>query len=139
MSVSLADTFDREPEHIVAKDPTEVVRKFWEALVRRGEVLRERIRQEYMPEDFELLPKKQQAIIREWCNQIPVLQQQYPVRGGSASNERIFVADRTNRIPKPKQTFRAAFRGKDFALCPAVRMVSRPRPQNHSSVSHHRL
>ena len=73
VSVSLADTFDREPEHIVAKDLKEVVRKFWEALVRRGEVLRERIRQEYMPEDFELLPKKQQAIIREWCNQIPVV------------------------------------------------------------------
>ena len=34
------------------------MRKFWEALVRRGEVLREMIRQEYMPEDFELLPKK---------------------------------------------------------------------------------
>ena len=71
--MSLADTFDREPEHIVAKDPTELVRKFWEALVRRGEVLRERIRQEYMSEDFELLPKKQQAIYEKWCNQIPVV------------------------------------------------------------------
>ena len=71
VSVSLADTFDREPEHIVAKDPKEVIRKSWEALVRREEVLRERIRQEYMPEDFELLPKKQQAIMRDWCNQIP--------------------------------------------------------------------
>ena len=56
VSISLADTFEREPEHIVAKDPKEVIRKFWEALVRRGEILRERIRQEYMPEDFELLP-----------------------------------------------------------------------------------
>ena len=65
VSVSLADTFDREPEHIVAKDPTELVRKFWEALLRRGEVLRARIRQEYMSEDFELLPKKQKTIIRE--------------------------------------------------------------------------
>ena len=58
MSVSLADTFDREPEHISAKDATEVVRKFWEALVRGGEVLRERMRQRYMPEDYELLQKK---------------------------------------------------------------------------------
>ena len=65
--------FDRDPEHILSKDAAEVVRKFWEALVRPGEVLGERIRQRYMPEDYEMLLKKQQAIIRDWCNQIPVV------------------------------------------------------------------
>ena len=44
LSVSLADTFDGEPKHISAKDPNEPLKKFWEALVRRGEILRETIR-----------------------------------------------------------------------------------------------
>ena len=43
VSVSLADTFDGEPKHISAKDPNEPLKKFWEALVRLGEILRERI------------------------------------------------------------------------------------------------
>ena len=68
-----------------------------------------------------------------------VFQQQYPVRGNSVSYEKIFVADGANRKPKPEQTFRPAFGRKDFALCTAVRMVSRPRAQDHSSVSHDRL
>ena len=45
ISVSLADAFDREPEHISAKDPNELLRKFSEALVRREEILRERVKQ----------------------------------------------------------------------------------------------
>ena len=73
VSVSLADTFDGEPKHISAKYPNELLRKFWEALVRRGEILRERIRQRYVPEDYELFSKRQQVTIRDWCNIIPVL------------------------------------------------------------------
>ena len=34
VSVSPGDMFDRDPEHILSKDAAEVVRKFWEALVR---------------------------------------------------------------------------------------------------------
>ena len=45
VSVSLADTLNREPEHICSKHPQELVRKFWEAIVRRGEVLREDMKQ----------------------------------------------------------------------------------------------
>ena len=58
VSVSLADTFDGEPKHISAKDPNEPLKKFWEALVRREEILRERIRRRYVPEDYELLSKR---------------------------------------------------------------------------------
>ena len=39
-SVSLADTLNRKPEHICLKAPEELVQKFWETVVRRGEILR---------------------------------------------------------------------------------------------------
>ena len=68
VSVSLADTFDGEPKHFSAKGPNELLRKFWEALVGPGEILRERIRQRYVPEDYELLSKRQQVPRRDWCN-----------------------------------------------------------------------
>ena len=51
ISVSLGDTFDRELERISAKDPKELIRQFWETLIRRGEILREKVRQSYVPED----------------------------------------------------------------------------------------
>jgi len=73
VSVSLADTLNREPEHISSKHPQELVRKSWEVIVRRGEVLREDIKQKYIPTDFELLPKKQQLAMNKWRKQIPVV------------------------------------------------------------------
>lgn len=51
VSVSLVETFDRELERISAKDPKELIRKFWEELIRRGEILRKKVRQSYVPED----------------------------------------------------------------------------------------
>ena len=73
MSVSLADTLNRKSEHICSKAPEELVQKFWETVVRRGKVFREDIiKQKYFPTDFEMLPKKQQLAINEWCHQIPV-------------------------------------------------------------------
>ena len=51
VSVSLGDTFDRELERISAKDPKELIRQFWETLIRGGEILREKVRQRYVPED----------------------------------------------------------------------------------------
>ena len=73
VSASLADTLNRKPEHICSKDPQELIRKFWEANVRQGEVLREDIKQKHIPTDFELFPKKQQLPVNEWCKQIPVV------------------------------------------------------------------
>ena len=51
VSVSLGDMFDRELERNSAKDPKELIRQFWETLIRRGEILREKVRQSYVPED----------------------------------------------------------------------------------------
>ena len=44
------ETFTR-PERISAKDPKELIRQFWETLIRRGEILSEKVRQSYVPED----------------------------------------------------------------------------------------
>ena len=71
ISVSPAETFKGEPEYICAKDPHELLRLFWEAVEKRANVLREPVRQEYVPEDFELLSKVQRATIRDWCTYDP--------------------------------------------------------------------
>ena len=72
VSVSLADTLHRNPEHMCLKDPEELVKKFWEAIVRRAAAIREEI-QRYIPKDFDFLPEHQQKLICKWCFQIPVL------------------------------------------------------------------
>lgn len=73
ISVSLADTLDRDPEHIMNEDPEQLVASYWESLCRRGDRIREEIQARYMPEDLEYLPGPQQELIREWCDQEPVL------------------------------------------------------------------
>ncbi|CAH3163184.1 unnamed protein product, partial [Porites lobata] len=51
-SASLADTLNKEPEHISSKDPEELIRKF--------------------REDSFFLPEQQQKLISQWCFQNPV-------------------------------------------------------------------
>ena len=72
VSVSLADTLDREAVHIRSKDPEELIGRFWEELERRGAGIRRQM-EEYIPNDFAFLPAKQQFLIQQWCCQIPVL------------------------------------------------------------------
>jgi len=73
ISVSIGDTMEREPTHICERDPEELVRRFVEELKRRGKAIRDQVRSEFVPEDVNLLPKKQRKQINEWCNQVPVL------------------------------------------------------------------
>ena len=73
MSVSIADTLDPEPEYICSKDPEELIRLFYESLVRRGEAIREEVTQKYMPLDLEGLIKEQQSLVNQWCEQVPVI------------------------------------------------------------------
>ena len=73
ISVSIGDTFEREPTHICEKDPAELVRKFVEELERRGKNIRKKVRDEFMPADVNLIPKDQRKKIEEWCDQVPVL------------------------------------------------------------------
>lgn len=64
VSVSLADTLNRGPEHISSNDPEELVRKFLEGLVRRCVAIREDM-QRYILEDFDFLPENQQKLINQ--------------------------------------------------------------------------
>ena len=72
VSVSLAGTLDREPEHISSKDPKELIQRFWEVLERKALTMREEMRR-YIPEDFKFPLDQQQKCISHWCFQIPVL------------------------------------------------------------------
>ena len=46
---------------------------FVEELERRGERIRNAVREENIPEDYDLIPKSRQIAIDDWCNQVPVL------------------------------------------------------------------
>ena len=72
VSVSLADTLDRELVHICSRDPEELIGSFWEELEGRGAVIRRQMAK-YIRNDFHFLPAKQQFLILQWCLQIPVL------------------------------------------------------------------
>ena len=73
ISVSLGDTLNREPTHICERDPEVLVRRFVEELERRAEEIRDKVFEEFMPQDAEMLPKKVQDLIDKWCRQVPVL------------------------------------------------------------------
>ena len=72
VSVSIGDSFEREPTHICERDPALLVRKFMAELERRGEKIRLEARREFMP-DLNHLTKAQRHNILNWCNQVPVL------------------------------------------------------------------
>ena len=73
ISVSVGDTLDREPTHICERDPAVLVSKFMVELERRGKNIRDQVRAAFIPEDMNMLTKKQCQKTEEWCNQVPVL------------------------------------------------------------------
>ena len=69
ISVSVGDTFEKGAvTHICDRNPKELRRRFVEELERRGEQIRNAVRGEYIPEDYELIPKKRRFAIDDWCN-----------------------------------------------------------------------
>ena len=71
VSVSLAGTFDREPEHTSSENPEEVIQcGVWEALERRAAANRKKMTDRSL-KDFEFLSGQQQKLIKQWC--FPVL------------------------------------------------------------------
>ena len=73
ISVSIGDTLEPIPTFICDKVPKELCRKFMEELERRCKNIRDKVRQEFIPADFCLLPKVRQLKIKDWCDQVPVL------------------------------------------------------------------
>ena len=72
VSVSIGDSFEREPTHICERDPALLVRKFMAEIERRGEKIRLEARREFMP-DLNHLSKTQRNNILNQCDQVPVL------------------------------------------------------------------
>ena len=73
IAVSIGDTINSKPTHIVSEDPKYLISKFLHEINGRALYLREDVRKKYIPEDFDMLPNKLQNTINKWCNQVPVL------------------------------------------------------------------
>ncbi len=73
VSVSIGDTFEKEPTHICDKNPAALIIKFFEELRRRARKIRELVFREFFPKDFAFVTKKQKNLMAEWCSQIPVV------------------------------------------------------------------
>ena len=73
ISVSIAGTLNTEPEFICFKDPEELICLFYQSLVQRSALIRADVEERYMPPDFEGLSEDQQNLIKQWCNQVPVV------------------------------------------------------------------
>ena len=74
ISVSIADTLERETTHIFDADPKELIQKFIGELERRRKkTFGSWSEQEFMLGEIDLIPGKQQRAIVEWCDQVPVL------------------------------------------------------------------
>ena len=73
ISVSVGDTLNQLPTHLCERDPTLLIEKFTKELQRRAADLRVYVETQYLPKDMDLLPKKQQQKIQDWCAQLPVI------------------------------------------------------------------
>ena len=69
ISVSVGDTLNQQPTHLCERDPE----KFMNELQSRASQLRADVKTQYLPVDVEMLQKKQQQKIQDWCTQVPVL------------------------------------------------------------------
>ena len=73
ISVSVADTLDPQKEHICNRDPNMLINEFINALKRKAALIRAEVRHSFLPTDVHLLKKKQQRLIEQWCDQVPVV------------------------------------------------------------------
>ena len=73
ISVSLADTLNREPEHIMDERSKRLIERFWESLQQPQGLATREAMQTYLSEDMEYLSQPQQELICEWCEQVSVL------------------------------------------------------------------
>ena len=73
ISVSVDDTLEKEPTHIVDKEPEELIRRFMKGLERRARNIRKKVREEFVPNYIVLQPKVVARNINQWCDQLPVI------------------------------------------------------------------
>ena len=73
ISVSVGDTLNQQPTHLCERDPKVLIEKFMNELQSRASQLRAAVKTQYLPVDVDMLPKKQQQKIQDWCTQVPIL------------------------------------------------------------------
>ena len=73
ISVSIADTLHPEPEYIVARDPKELIHRFYQSLERRHEALVADVVDKFGFPDVDGISESQGQKLLEWFNQVPVL------------------------------------------------------------------
>jgi len=73
ISVSVGDTLNQQPTHLCERDPKALIEKFMNEQQSRASQLRAAVKTQYLSVDFDMLPKKQQQNIQDWCTQVPVL------------------------------------------------------------------
>ena len=73
ISVSIADTFNPEPEYIVSKDPGELFHLFYQSLERRHAAIQADVVDKFGLPDIDGISESQGERILQWFNQVPVL------------------------------------------------------------------
>ena len=73
ISISVGDTLNQQPTHLCELDLKVLIEKFINELQSRASQLRATVKTQYLPVDVDMLPKKQQQKIKDWCTQVPVL------------------------------------------------------------------
>ena len=54
-------------------NPKEMIQQFVDELLRRRENIVNSVTSQYLLDDLEMLPERQQNLISTWCNQVPVV------------------------------------------------------------------
>ena len=67
ISVSVGSTLTKDVARISNDDPTNLIKDFVSSIEGLAKV-----KSQFIPEDFEMLSKKQKALILEWVNQVPI-------------------------------------------------------------------
>jgi len=73
ISVSVGDTLNRQPTHLCEREPKVLIKIFMNELQSRASHLRAAVKPQYLPVDVDMLPKKQQQNLLDWCTQVKVL------------------------------------------------------------------
>ena len=75
ISVSIGETMEHFPTHICDANQKELIRRFMEELERRGKNIRAVVRAAFiMPDDNQLMSKRQRRAAVECCDRVPVLE-----------------------------------------------------------------
>ena len=73
VSVAISDNFSNHTDYLVDTNPKLLITRFYENIRDRAKAIREAVREQFPVPHRESLPKKQNDLIREWRDQVPIL------------------------------------------------------------------